>query len=379
MERRSFFKYAGAALTGGLLAGQASQAQEIGSETASLASSAGATDSRPEVRWRLASSFPRSLDTIFLAAESVAQQVSIATEGRFTIEVFAAGEVIPAFEVLDAVRDEIVEMAHSASYYFFRKNPVYAFDAAVPFGLNNRQMDAWYRAGNGLKLMRDFFAQEDIYNIPCGNTGTQMGGWFKKEIKSVEDLKGLRIRVGGFAGAVLSKLGALPQQIPGGEVVRALEQDLIDAAEWIGPHDDQRLGFQKHAPFYYYPGWWEGGTNFSMYINQKNWKALPASYQAILQAACANAHVETLTKYDARNPIALRSLLAAGTQIKPFPKDLMDAAFKAAAEVYRETSAKNPTFKAIFDDFAEFRRSQLEWQSYAESSFLNDSLARRQF
>jgi TRAP-type mannitol/chloroaromatic compound transport system substrate-binding protein len=372
MDRRSFFKQAGLGVTAGLSGALVSK---------SVAAQAPQTSANnlPEITWRLASSFPRSLDTIFSAADSVSKKVAVATGGKFQIQVFAAGEIIPAFGVLDAVRDEMVEMAHTASYYFFGKNPVYAFDAAVPFGLNNRQMDAWYRMGNGLTLMRNFFAQSNIYNIPCGNTGTQMGGWFRKEIKSVEDFKGLKMRIGGFAGKVLAKLGALPQQIPGGEVYRSLEQGVIDAAEWIGPYDDQKLGFQKIAKNYYYPGWWEGSTNFSMYINKDRWQSLPAEYQAILTAACGDTHVEVLAAYDAKNPLALKQLVDVGVQLKPFPNEVLEACFQAAVEVYEETCSKNPTFKNIFDDFSRFRQEQLAWFKVNEAAFSSFSQQREVF
>ncbi len=350
MERRSFLKYAGAGVVGSAAALSA-RAQEA------------------EISWRLVSSFPKALDTIFSSIETMAKKVSLATGGKFQIQVFPAGEIIPAFGVLDAVKNGVVEMAHTASYYFFGKNPVYALDAAVPFGLNNRQMDAWYRFGNGLALMRDFFAKSDIYNIPCGNTGAQMGGWFKQEIKSVEDLKGLKLRVGGFAGKVLSKLGALPQQIPGGETYRSLEQGLIDGAEWIGPYDDQKLGFHNVAKFYYYPGWWEGGTNLSLYINKALWENLPKHYQVILTQACAEVHVDMLAAYDAKNPVAFKQLTVAGAVPKAFPKDVLDACFKAANELYDETCSKNPTFKLIYEDMKQFRKDQIMWAKIAEGSF----------
>jgi len=359
MERRSFLKKAGVGLAAGAVAMPA------------IAQNA------PAIKWRLASSFPKSLDTIFGAAEVMAKRVAEATGGKFQIQVFAAGEIVPGPGVLDAVKDNTVEMGHTASYYFFGKDPTYAFDCAIPFGMNNRQMDAWFRHGNGTKLMGDFFAKSNIVSIPCGNTGVQMGGWFRKEIKSVADLSGLKMRIGGFAGAVLSKLGAVPQQIPGGDIYPALEKGTIDAAEWVGPYDDQKLGFNKVAKFYYYPGWWEGGPQLSAYVNAKKFAELPKKYQAVLQIACADAHVDMMAKYDAKNPTALKQLVGSGTVLKPFPKEVMDACYKAAMEVYAETSAKNAEFKKVYDDYKKFMDDQNLWFRIAEGQYSNYMYSKR--
>jgi TRAP-type mannitol/chloroaromatic compound transport system substrate-binding protein len=353
MQRRSFLKKAGVGLAAGAVAMPA------------MAQNA------PVVKWRLASSFPKSLDTIYGGAEVMAKRVSEATGGKFQIQVFAAGEIVPGPGVLDAVKDNTVEMGHTASYYFFGKDPTYAFDCAIPFGMNNRQLDAWMRHGNGTKLMGDFFAKSNIISVPCGNTGVQMGGWFRKEIKTVADLTGLKMRIGGFAGAVITKLGAVPQQIPGGDIYPALEKGTIDAAEWIGPYDDQKLGFNKVAKFYYYPGWWEGGPQLSAYINAKKYAELPKEYQTILQIACADAHVDMMAKYDAKNPTALKQLVGSGTQLRPFPKEVMDACYKAAMELYAETSAKNPEFKKVYDDYKKFKDDQNLWFRIAEGSYSN--------
>ena len=180
--------------------------------------------------------------------------------GKFEISTHAAGELMPAFGVVDGVQQGSIEMAQTAPYYFFGKDETFALGCAIPFGLNSRQMTAWMYEGNGLKLMREFYAKYNIINFPAGNTGAQMGGWFRKEIKSTQDLKGLKFRIGGFAGKVIERMGGVPQNLPGGEIYTGLEKGTIDAAEWVGPYDDQKLGFYKVAPFYYYPGWWEGGT-----------------------------------------------------------------------------------------------------------------------
>jgi TRAP-type mannitol/chloroaromatic compound transport system substrate-binding protein len=351
MQRREFIRHGG--LAGVLAAGAAPAFAQ----------------SQPEIKWRLTSSFPKSLDTIYGAADEVAKRVAAATDNRFQIRVFAAGEIVPGLQVLDAVQNATVEMGHTVSYYYFGKDPTFAFDGAVPFGLNARQMNAWMNEGNGLKLMRDFFKGFNVYNIPCGNTGTQMGGWYRKEIKTVADLKGLKMRIGGFAGQVLTKLGCVPQQIAGGDIYPALEKGTIDAAEWVGPYDDEKLGFGKVAKFYYYPGWWEGGPQISALVNQKSWDSLPKSYQAILEMACAEAHTDMLAKYDARNPTALKRLVSSGTQLRPFPKAVLDACYKAALEVYAETGAKNPAFKKVYEDMLKFRGDQILWFRVAERTY----------
>ncbi|WP_457326333.1 TRAP transporter substrate-binding protein, partial [Roseateles sp. P5_E11] len=256
MERRSFVRHAGLA---GVLAAGAAPA---------------VVHAQAQVRWRLASSFPKSLDTIFGAADVFAKKVSEMTGGKFQISVHAGGEIVPALQVVDAVQNATVEIAHTAPYYFFGKDETFALGCAIPFGLNSRQMTAWMVEGNGLKLMREFYRNYNIINFLGGNTGAQMGGWYRKEIKSVADIKGLKIRIGGFAGRVMERMGAVPQQIAGGEIYSALEKGTIDAAEWVGPYDDQKLGFNKVAPNYYYPGWWEGGPQLDFFINTKAYEGL---------------------------------------------------------------------------------------------------------
>jgi TRAP-type mannitol/chloroaromatic compound transport system substrate-binding protein len=321
------------------------------------------------IRWRMASSFPRSLDTIFGAAEVFAKKVSLMTGGKFEISTHAGGELMPAFGVVDGVQQGTVEMAHTAPYYFFGKDPTFALGCAIPFGLNSRQMTAWMYEGNGLKLMREFYNGYNFINFPGGNTGTQMGGWFRKEIKTLADMKGLKFRIGGFGGKVIERIGGVPQNIPGGEIYQALEKGTIDAAEWVGPYDDLKLGFNKVAPNYYYPGWWEGGPQLDIFVNNKAYNGLSGEYKAIIESAAAFAHTEMQAKYDAKNPEALRQLVAGGTKLHRFPKDMMEAAFKEATAVYSDLSASNPAWKKIYADFSAFRREQNLWFRFAEGGF----------
>ena len=321
------------------------------------------------LRWRLASSFPKSLDTIFGAAELFAKKVGEMSGGRFQISVHPAGELLPPFGVVDGVQAATVEMAHTVPYYYFGKDETFAIGAAIPFGLNSRQMSAWTFHGNGLKLMREFYAKYNIISFPGGNTGVQMGGWYRKEIKSLADMKGLKMRIGGFAGRVIERMGAVSQSIPGGEVYQALEKGTIDAVEWIGPYDDEKLGFYKVAPFYYYPGWWEGGPQIDFFINTQAYAKLSAEYKAIVEAAAAVAHIDMQARYDAKNPAALKSLVKSGVKVLPFPKLVLDEAFKQSMQLYDELSAKNPNWKKVYEDYSAFRREQNLWFRFAESSF----------
>jgi TRAP-type mannitol/chloroaromatic compound transport system substrate-binding protein len=269
------------------------------------------------------------------------------------------------------VQNGTVECGHTATYYFFGKDPTFALSCAVPFGMNSRGQNAWMFHGGGIELMREFYKDYNCMQFPAGNTGCQMGGWFRKEIKTVADLKGLKFRVGGFAGQVLTKLGVVPQQIAGGDIYPALEKGTIDAAEWVGPYDDEKLGFYKVAKYYYYPGWWEAGPELDLLVNIKAWEALPKEYQAILEAACGDANNWVVSKYDAVNPDALKRLIANGVQLRPFSNEIMAACYKAANEVYAETSAKYPKFKKVYEAMAKFRTDHVQWFSIAENRMDN--------
>jgi TRAP-type mannitol/chloroaromatic compound transport system substrate-binding protein len=327
--------------------------------------------SAPEVRWRLTSSFPKSLDTIYGASEVIAKRVAALTDNKFQIRVFPAGEIVPGLQALDAVQAGTVESCHTASYYYVGKDPTFAFDTAVPFGLTARQQNAWMYHGGGLELMREFFKDYNIVSFPAGNTGVQMGGWFRKEIRTVDDLKGLKFRIGGFAGQVLTKLGVVPQQLAGGDIYPALEKGTIDAAEWVGPYDDEKLGFNKVAPVYHFPGWWEGGPQLSTYVNTATWDALPAAYKQAWEVANYEANMDMMAKYDALNPAALRRLIAAGIQLRPFSRDVMAACWRAAHEIYTETANANPKFKKVYEPWRTFRDSQFQWFRVAENTYEN--------
>jgi TRAP-type mannitol/chloroaromatic compound transport system substrate-binding protein len=358
MQRRNFLKTAG-----------------IGAAAAGLTLPARAEG--PAIKWRLASSFPKSLDTIYGGAETLAKRVSELTDGRFEIRVFAGGEIVPSFGVLDAVQQNTVECGHTASYYYYGKDKALALETTCPFGLNSRQLTAWTYFGGGMELLRDLFAGYNIVNFPGGSTGAQMGGWYRKEIKSLDDIQGLKIRIPGFGAEIFSRMGAVPQSLPGGEIYPALERGAIDAAEWTVPYDDEKLGFYKVAQYYYFPGWWEPGTQLVFYVNKERWDSLPPAYQAAFQAAAQEAHATMLAAYDAKNPPALQRLMQSGARVKRFPDDVLLKAYETAHLVFAEESAKNPTFKTILDSILAFQQTSDIWWAVSESSMTNFMQAMR--
>ena len=325
----------------------------------------------PHVRWRMVTSWPKSLDTIFGGVQTICDRVKAMTGGRFTIEPYAAGEIVPGLEVLDAVQNGTVECGHTASYYYIGKNPALAFGTTMPFGLNAQQQNAWFYHGGGLEIMHELYADFNVINFPAGNTGTQMGGWFKREVKSLRDLKGLKMRIPGLGGKVMSRLGVNVQVLPGGEIYLALERGAIDAAEWGSPYDDEKLGLNKAAPYYYYPGWWEPGTTLEIQINKSKWDKLPSEYQEVLKTAAMEANLNILSKYDALNREALARITASGTILTAYSPEILSAAQTAAFALYDENASQNPTFKKVYDRWNQFRTSISQWNKINELSFAN--------
>jgi|SoiMethySBSTD1v2_1073268.scaffolds.fasta_scaffold13979_7 TRAP-type mannitol/chloroaromatic compound transport system substrate-binding protein len=351
MTRRTFLKKAAAGVAAGTLAAPA------------------IAQSQPAIQWRLAASWPKSLDTLFGGADLVAKRVGELTDGKFQIRTFAAGEIVPALQVLDAVQAGTVELGHTALYYYYGKDPAFALACAVCFGGNNRQQNAWWYHGGGEQALEPLCKEYGVKAILAGDTGCQMGGWFRKEIKSVADLKGVKMRIGGMAGLIMAKIGVVPQLIGGPDIYPALEKGTIDAAEWVGPYDDEKLGFNKVAKFYYYPGFWEGGPMLHTIVNEKKWNELPKSYQAALSTACAEANVWMPAKYDELNPQALRRMVGAGTQLRPFPRPVLEAAEKAAYELYEELKGKSKHWASIYPKWKAFRDEQFLWFRVAEHTY----------
>jgi TRAP-type mannitol/chloroaromatic compound transport system substrate-binding protein len=344
------------------------QAAGVGLAATAIAKPAVA-QSMPELKWRLTSSMPKSMDVLYGGGEIFAKSVAEATDNRFQIQLFAAGEIVPALAAADAVKSGAVELSHTASYYFFGKDPTFAFGTAVPFGLNARMQNSWWFFGGGAELMNEFYKKFNIYALVAGNTGAQMGGWFRKEIRDLADLQGLKFRIAGLAGTVLATLGVVTQQIAPGDLYPALERGTIDAAELVGPYDDEKLGLHKVARYYYYPGWWEGQGMTHYFFNLDKWNSLTPTYQSILRSAAARSDEWMLAKYDAVNPLALRRLLAGGTKLSAFSPAILDACLKASLRVYAEISSKNADFKKLWDSLLAFRNEQYLWWQVAEYSY----------
>jgi TRAP-type mannitol/chloroaromatic compound transport system substrate-binding protein len=321
----------------------------------------------PSIRWRLASSFPKSVDALWGAAVTVATLMREMSDGKFIIEPFAAGEIVPGLQVLDAVQNGTVECGHSYSGYYVGKNPALIFDGSLPFGMTVRQHNAWYLFGDGKKLMDEVYDGFGIVSIPMGNTGGQMFGWFRKELKTPADFAGIKMRVAGFGGRVLSKLGVIPQQIAGGDIYPALEKGTIDAAEWVGPYDDEKLGFAKIAKFYYVPGVLELCANSALYVSKAAWASLPPAYQAMLRAACSHALMEMLASYDAKNAKALSRVVAQGAQVSVLSTDILKALRTAAEAVLDDEAVKSEQFKRILDNWRQFRTEQHRWFSILDA------------
>ena len=365
MERRSFLTKAGAGLAAGAAVGLAACTKK---EEAAAPAAPAVQAGLPEIKWRLTSSFPKSLDTIYGGADVLANRLRAMTDGKFDIRVFPAGEIVPGLQALDAVQQGTVELCHTCSYYYVGKDKTFGFGTSVPFGLNARQMNAWMMFGGGQQLLDEFFSNYNVLSFLGGNTGVQMGGWYRRPIKTVGDVNGLKIRIAGLGGEVFARLGAIPQQIAGGDIYPSLEKGTIDAAEWVGPYDDEKLGFYKVAPHYYYPGWWEPGPAITFFVNKGEWAKLPRLYQEAFRAAAHEANVTMMASYDDKNPQALARLLGNGVKLQVYPDEIMRAAYKAAFELYNEEAGRNPAWAKIFIEWDKYRKSQNAWFSVAEAS-----------
>ena len=373
MDRRTFMKSMSVKAAGGAVAGLAAGCGFSSSPAVQDAQEAVAQDSSlPEIEWQMATSWPVALDTIYGGAQVLAERVAAMTGGRFQITPRAAGELAPGLQVLDVVEQGAVPIGHTASYYYVGKTPIAAFGTAMPFGLTARQQNAWLYEGGGLELLQQVYADRfGVIQFPAGNTGVQMGGWFNKEIKSVADLEGLKMRIPGLGGQVMDRLGVTVQVLPGGEIFQALQTGAIDAAEWVGPYDDEKLGFHKAASFYYYPGWWEPGPSLEIQINLDEWNALPEIYQEILKTAAYEANTTMMARYDAKNPAALQKLQdEADLTLLPFPDDVMAASEEASFELFDEFAAADSDFASILTQWSSFREAIQIWHGYAETDYL---------
>jgi TRAP-type mannitol/chloroaromatic compound transport system substrate-binding protein len=347
--------------------------RQLGPVAASIA--AGAVAAAPalgqqtseSVNWRLTSSYPKNLDTLYGAAQTIARVVGELTDGKFQLRTFGAGEIVPGLQVLDAVSNGTLECGHTYTGYYIGKNPSFIFDGSVPFGLTPRMHNAWRMFGDGTKLMDEVYDSYGVVAMQAGNTGGQMFGWFRKELKTPADFVGLKMRTAGFGGKVMAKLGAVPQQIAGGDIYPALERGTIDACEWVGPYDDEKLGFNKVAKYYYTPGVMELEANNVLVVNKAAWASLPPRYQAALRYACGYVMTEMLASYDAKNADAIARLVAGGAVLSVLPDEVVKALRAALETVLDEEAAQSEQFKKIVTNWRAFRANQHRWFSIADT------------
>lgn len=325
----------------------------------------------PNIQWEMATSWPLSLDTIFGGAQVFADRVSEITGGKFKIIPRAAGEIAPGLEVFNVVSQGAVQCGHTASYYYIGKSPALAFGTSLPFGLTAQQQNAWLYEGEGLTQLRELYKKFNLIQFPCGSTGTQMGGWFRKEVNTLNDLQGLKMRIPGLGGQVMAKLGVTVQNLPGGEIYQALQTGAIDAAEWVGPYDDEKLGLNKVAKYYYYPGWWEPGPTLELQINLNEWNKLPPEYQGAISTASYESNLTMLSRYESLNNEALQRLTSSGVELRMYSEEIMNAALKIAFSLYDEFASKDPDFKSIYQQWLGFRQGISTWNKLNESSFTN--------
>ena len=368
MDRRKFLAAAAAGAGAGLVACGSPDQTGAGSEGEEVVTG-------PAISWRLTSSYPRNLDFLHGAAEHVAERVDALTGGRFQIRVYPPGELVPGLEVMDAVQQGTVHCGLTAGYYYIGKNPALAFDTAVPFGLTARQRFAWLYEAGGLELLREVYADFGIHSIPLGSTGGQWGGWFRNPVESLDDLRGLRMRIPGLAGEIMARMGVTVQVLAGADIYPALERGAIDATEWVGPYDDEKLGIHEIAPYYYYPGWWEPGVTTTLQVSQAAWNELPSQYREALESACREATMITLARYDAGNPAALARLVDEhGVELREFSRDIMEASWEASEAYLAEQADADPDFRRIHDHLRSFRETAFRYfdtndQAYSRFAF----------
>ena len=330
-----------------------------------------AGDSLQTFEWSCVTSWPPKFPGLGIAVENLAERIAAASNGRLKIKVYGGGELVPAFEVFDAVSRGTVEMGHDASYYHKGKVAAAQFFTAVPFGMNAAELAAWFHYGGGLELWRELYAPFNIVPFPCGNAGVQMGGWFNKEINSAADLKGLKMRIPGLGGEVLKRAGGTPVTLPGAEIFTSLQTGAIDATEWVGPYNDVAFGLHKAARYYYYPGWQEPGAGLELMVNNEAWASLPADLQAIVAVACQAITIDMIAEYAHGNAVSLKQLQDdPNVEVRPFPDDVLSVLKRHTLDIVNELSASDPTWKKIADSYYAFLDISTENQRVTEWAYL---------
>lgn len=324
---------------------------------------------RSTYRWEMVTSWPTALDTIYGGAVDTAAVLAELTDGDVQVDVHPAGAQVGAFEVYDAVSSGAFQMAHAAPYYFINKDPTHAFFTSVPFGMTAQQFDAWMFSGGGQELFEELTGRDNVQAFVAGNTGPQTSGWFNKEINSPADLRGLTIRFPGFGGQVLSRVGANVQNLPGGEIFLALDTGVIDAADWVGPYDDEILGLHRAAKFYYFPSWAEPGAALASYINRDLYEGLPEDIQGAIRAASAEANQRMLAKYNARNQPALERLIQSGTEVKFLSTEVLETLERATDEIHEQNAAGNELYRRVLESYRTFMETVRDWHRISDHAY----------
>jgi TRAP-type mannitol/chloroaromatic compound transport system substrate-binding protein len=376
MKRREFLRTAGigaVAGTAGLLTGCDGGGGDAGQAQQAAAPAAGSTPRPAEtITWKMVTTWPKNFPGLGTGAETLARLIGEMSGGRLQVKVYAAGEMVPAFESFEAVSSGTAEIGHGAAYYWKGKSEAAQFFAAVPFGLTAQEMNGWLYHGGGLGLWEEVYAPFSLIPMPAGNTGVQMGGWFNREINSLEDLKGLKMRIPGLGGEVLRRAGGTPVNLPGGEIFTSLQSGAIDATEWVGPYNDLAFGLYKAARYYYYPGWHEPGTTLEAFVNRDAFDALPTDLQSVVRTAARVANQDMLAEYTARNNDALRALIDEHkVDLRPFPDEVMTRLRELSDEVVREVADKDELSGRVFASFDAFRRKVSAWHDISERAYLN--------
>lgn len=353
MKRRQFLKGAGAAtLATGALMSTVAQAA-------------------PEYKWKMVTTWPKNFPGLGTGANNLAKLIGDMSNGRIQVKVYGANELVGALEIFDAVSRGTAQMGHGAAYYWKGKSPAAQFFAAVPFGLTAQEMNSWLYHGGGMELWEELYAEFGLVPGAAGNTGVQMGGWFNKEINSVDDLKGLKMRIPGLGGEVLKRAGGTPVLLPGGEIFPALQSGAIDATEWVGPYNDAAFGLNKAAKFYYYPGWHEPGTTLETFINKKAFEELPEDLQLIVRMAIRIANQDVLADFTAKNNRALEQLISQGVELRKYPDEVLAKLKALSDEVLAEEAAKDAKTKKVYESFNKFREQATKWHEVSEQAYLN--------
>ncbi len=366
MKRRDFVKQLGA---GALVAGTVAAAGCSGQQQVEKDSTRG---SAKTYHWKIVTTWPKNFPGMGTAVNKLVALIDEMSGGRLKIKVYGAGELVPAFEVFDAVSSGTAEMGHGAAYYWKGKSEAAQFFSTVPFGLTAQEMNAWLYYGGGMELWQELYQPFGLIPVAAGNTGVQMGGWFNKEINSPADLKGLKMRIPGLGGEVLRRLGGTPVNLPGGEIFTSLQSGTIDATEWVGPYNDLAFGLHKAARYYYYPGWHEPGTTLECIINQQAFAGLPGDLQAIVTNACKAINIDLLSEFTARNNTALYQLLMDHkVALRSFPENVLKELRRVADKVVAELADRDPMAEKIFTSFRTFQKQAMAWNNISERAYLN--------